>query len=63
MERGVYELGNGLKINAKNPETHVKPQYCGRCDVLYYFGGHYCTEKNKPNKAFKRAIQGYYNGE
>jgi len=58
-----YELGNGLTIDAENPETHEGPQFCEKCDILYYFGGHYCPEENKPSKAFKRGIQGYYDGE
>jgi len=63
MEKGVYELENGLTINAANPKTHDKPGYCSKCGVFYYFAGHYCVEENKPSKAFKRAIQGYYDGE
>lgn len=63
MSDGRFELGNGLTIDAENPETHEKPGICGECGVLYYFGGHFCVEKNKPSKAFKRGMKGYYDGE
>jgi len=63
MGDSSYDLGNGLTIDADNPDRHDKPTLCKKCRVIYYFGGHYCVNENQPSKAFKRAIQGYYDGE
>lgn len=60
MGDAKFTLRNGLNIDAENPEYHVKPEFCSECKVFYYFGGHLCTERSK---AFKRGMQGYYDGE
>lgn len=63
MAHGVFELGNGLTIDASNPETHKTPNYCGECRAFYYFR-HVCPDQVdfpiNPHPAFKRGLKGYF---
>ena len=64
MSDARYDLGNGLTIDAEQPDNHKTPELCGKCGVMFYYAGHFCVaEQPEPSKAFKRAIQGYYDGE
>lgn len=60
-EHTSFELPNGLTVTS-DPKKHSTPDICEDCGVLYYFAGHFCTER-ETSKAFKRALQGYYDGE
>jgi len=66
MSDAIYELGNGLVINAENPELHSHPGYCVECECFYYFN-HICIpkmkKKKRPHTAFKRGQHGYFNGK
>lgn len=66
MTDAIYDLPNGLTIDAENPERHDTPFYCRRCEVFYYFN-HICPDNVdfpvQPHTAMKRGMKGMYDGE
>jgi len=66
MTEATYTLGNGLHIDAENPENHDTPNYCRNCEVFYYFN-HICPDQVnmpvRPHPAMKRGIKGMFDGK
>lgn len=61
-DAATFQLGNGLSIDAENPEYHAEPDYCTKCEIFYYFGGHFCIEDRK-EPLIKRSMKGYFDGD